>query len=373
MPPTEAQDQGNDSASESSHAPERWVDRAAGFIHRWFLLLLLLVYALAFTVPTPGIELREAYWELESGMGLSLSQVLLATLLLLAGLGIDWQRLKVAFAKPVTLLGIVLLKCLIPLAALAICSVSLFPYSDSSPLAAGFAILLCMPAAASSPSWTQTAEGNVALSLAVLVGSTCAALILVLVCLPWVLVTAGISDTDPEPLQMLSIRFYSALWVILPPLAGAWIRRQLGTHRFVKLRPFVRLLASLLLLLLVYAFAAMALRQVSESGDWQQVWVSLCTACAVALLSFGLGFGSGRLLKASRQDQIAVIYGTAMFNNGLAFLLLEPLVPASSAVFLPLLAFSLVQHLLAGAAEMWFSRYSETPSGNWNASAAIQN
>lgn len=67
--------------------PSALAKRIADVVTRWFLALLLWTYGLAVLLPSPGVWISQFHWE--AATTASLSQVWLATLLLLAGLGID--------------------------------------------------------------------------------------------------------------------------------------------------------------------------------------------------------------------------------------------------------------------------------------------
>ena len=93
-----------------------WVASIEKIVHRGFLLLLIASYLLAISIPSLGQSLRHpvqvGHDELQATV--SLSRVLLAVLLFLAGLSIDLRMLWNALRRPIPLVASLLAKLLVP-------------------------------------------------------------------------------------------------------------------------------------------------------------------------------------------------------------------------------------------------------------------
>ena len=102
----------------------------------------------------------------------------------------------------------------------------------------GLALVAAMPAAGSSPAWTQTAGGDVALSLGIVVGSTLLG--------PWF---GGIwlsnfaqqaGQIDQNLVRQIAAAIFGSFflwWVLIPSILGIVCRYLLGRQRITKLRP----------------------------------------------------------------------------------------------------------------------------------------
>jgi len=151
----------------------------AAFLHHRLLWLLVIAYVLAGVAPSAGLWLRSAsHGEISlAGQGtvVSLPSLMLALLLFNAGLGVEPGRFcKLFRASGVLVAGLVANLC-VPLLFIACLSVTLTFWHNSTEvqyILVGLALIASMPVAGSSTAWSQNANGDLALSLGLVVGST---------------------------------------------------------------------------------------------------------------------------------------------------------------------------------------------------------
>ncbi len=141
---------------------------------------------------------------------------------------------------------------------------------------------------------------------------------------------------------------FLAACVVLPTAAGLATRWAVGPGWAGRRKSALRAAGAATVLVLCYANAAAALPQVARSPDWD--FLALVAAATVGLC--GGGFAAGRAVArrfgAGRADEAALMYGLGMSNNGTGLVLAGSLGVPAEAV-LPVLAYNLVQHLVAGA------------------------
>lgn len=344
----------------TSQPATRPVDRVAKFVHDYFLGLLAASYGLAVLAPGPGEWIRRV--ELVAGEsatgGMALSQCLLALLLVIAGVGIDPARVRESLLRPLTLIATLLTKLLAPLVVVSIIAwgVSWLDINVPSEMLLGLAIIAAMPAAASCPAWTQASGGDVAIALGVVIGSTLLGPWAGQFWLPPFAETAG---GDPEIARGIGravLGSYFLLWVLLPSALGVALRGLLGAERLSRLKPYFRLAGSLLLLLLIYAFAAASLSLVEARQAGEQLAIALALSAMLCATAFAAGAILAKLSRAPQGTAIALVYSVGMHNNGVALLLADTVLPQESIVFLPIISYALVQHVLAGVVDAVITR-----------------
>jgi|GEM_PF-746651 len=334
-----------------------WVERIELIVHRGFLLLLIASYLLAASIPSLGQSLRHpvqvGHDELQATV--SLSRVLLAVLLFLAGLSIDLRMLWNAVRRPTPLLASLLAKLLVPtcfVLLLAFVFAALGVSPGISGMLLGLALVAAMPTAGSSPAWAQKSGGDVALSLGIVVGST-------LLCpwfggLWWGELGKLLSSFDAQhasELDDLAISVFGTFflsWFLVPSLLGIVARYSLGSSRRQVLQPHVRFLGNVILLLLIYAFASTSLSKVVDANQFTQLATAFGLAALLCLVNFLAGWLTGKLSRSDRRTKLSMLYAIGMHNNGIALLLADSILPADSIVFLPVIAYAMCQHVVAG-------------------------
>src|SRR5262249_34546000 len=141
-------------------------------IHERFFWFLLATCAAAACCPGPGLWLRGVSFGEVSLWGekapLSLPTLLLAFLLFSAGLGVQTAHLRHLLRDPKPLLAGLVANLALPVAFLVAISRAMAGWHNADHVGSilvALALIASMPVAATSTLWSQNANGNLALSL----------------------------------------------------------------------------------------------------------------------------------------------------------------------------------------------------------------
>src|SRR5438445_6460011 len=183
-------------------------DLLGGFLHRHFLFLLLAAYAMAAVWPWLGIEAKDCTLARvvvrHEVVPLTLPMLLLAALLLNAGVGADTSELAKLVQQPQVVLAGLVMNLLLPVGftAVLIQGMRLWHNPDETQdLLVGVAIVAAMPVAGSSTAWSQNANGDLALSLGLVILST----LLSPITTPFVLLAFGLMANGDCALVLQSL------------------------------------------------------------------------------------------------------------------------------------------------------------------------
>jgi BASS family bile acid:Na+ symporter len=338
------------------------------FLHRHFLWLLLGAYATAALLPGPGLWLKDADFLLPlSGGGparVTLPMLMLAVLLLNAGLEADTSRpRRLLRGLPLLAAGLAA-NLAVPLAFLAAVALALTPYHDpeeAQSLLVGLAVVAAMPVAGSSTAWSQNNNGEVSLSLALVLLSTLLSPVMTPVTLraaAWL--SSGEYAAELRRLAAGETGGLLLACVALPSLLGLLGRRLAGGGRIESARPQLKLVNSVTLLLLNYGNAAATLPQAVAYPDWDYLAIILGTTVALCVSMFACGWWLGHLFGADWARRTALMFGLGMSNNGSGLVLAGMALAAHPRVMLPIIVYNLVQHLVAGGAASLLGRPGAT-------------
>jgi BASS family bile acid:Na+ symporter len=335
---------------------EAFIDRVVAFVQRHFLLLVLAAYAAAAMAPAAGVAAAKFTVVRLSASGqtapLTLPMLLLAGLLLNAGLAVKASELRKVVHRPQVALAGLVLNLLLPVVFVALLNQLLRHWHNSQEtqdLVIGLAVVAAMPVAGSSTAWAQHAGGNVALSLGLVVLST----LLSPITTPVVLAAFG-SLADGYGASLLvglggwRSGAFLALCVVVPSLAGMFVGSFLSQGQSAWLRPKMKLFNSLALLFLCYANASGSLPQVLGQPDWDFLALVLSGTTALCVVAFAAGWLLARLLNVDEPQQRSLMFGLGMNNNGTGLVLASTSMAGSPGAVLPVLAYNLMQHLVAG-------------------------
>jgi BASS family bile acid:Na+ symporter len=352
-----------------AHAPEGLVARAAEFLHHRLLVLLLASYALAALLPGPGLWLREVSFGTLTlggeGTRLTLPMALLALLLFNAGVGVHAAQLRQLLRTPGALLAGLAANLFVPVLYILALSWGLYGWVEPAGLQQvliGLTLVASMPVAGSSAAWSQNANGNLALSLGLVLGST----FLSPLSTPAVLALVGslARDLQADALAALTASgtgAFLALFVLLPSVVGLLTRRLVGEGPAARAKPALKLLNSVVLLVLNYANAAVSLPAVVAAPDWGFLTVALVVVLGLCVGAFASGWVVARLLGAPDDQRTALMFGLGMNNNGTGLVLASVVLGHLPAVMLPLILYTLVQHIVAGCANYLTRRPPAAP------------
>jgi BASS family bile acid:Na+ symporter len=334
-----------------------FVGRVAGVVHRNYLGLLLGGYALAAFAPGPGLWLRRLplgeFKLFGETTRLTPPVVMLAMLLAGAGVGVRAAHLRNLRGVSLALVCGLAANLVLPLAFILVTDRFLQFWHNADEVQSilvGLALVASMPVAGSSSAWTQNADGNVALSLGLVLFST----LLSPLTTPAALYAVGGVTTGgyAERLRDLAAEgtgVFLGGCVVLPVLAGLLGRAALGERRVTAAGPYLRLFNSANLLLLSYVNGAASLPESVANPDPDFLAVTLVLVVAMCGLGFAAGALIARVLRAEAPTRSALMFGLGMNNNGTGLVLATLALADHPRVFLPIIFYNLVQHLVAAA------------------------
>ncbi len=284
--------------------------RFSHFLHRNFIWFLLGSYVVAAVSPAAGIGIKNVSLGRINLFGetltVSLPMLLLALLLLNAGLGVQTAQLRHLLRRPWMLVAGLAANLLLPIAYIYGVSQSLRFWHNSDEvqnILVGLALVASMPIAGSSTAWTQNANGDLSLSLGLVLFST----LLSPLTTPLALHSVGLMTTGDysEDLHELAASGttggFLALCVILPSALGMLTRAAVGGERVARAKPTLKLLNSLNLLVLNYSNASVSLPESIANPDPDFVVVILIVVCGLCMFAFGAGYVLALLFRATRR------------------------------------------------------------------------
>lgn len=332
------------------------VSKATHLIHQHFLLLLISSYIFAGFMPQMGLSLRQVTLGsiLLPGLGqtnYSLSLVMLSFLLFNAGIGIKAKELIGISNRPQILVVGFFTNLLVPILLVLSLRALLGFWHDSDELhnlLVGLALIIAMPIAGSSTAWSQNANGNLSLSLGLVLLST----FLSPLTTPIVLhffgsITIGDYAEDLHELARQGTNAFLCLTVVLPAIAGIIARYSLGESRTNLVKPYLKFFNFIVLLLLNYSNASTSLPQAFHSHDWDFLGLILVLTSTVCLVSFFAGWIVSWLFKTDKSDKAALMFCLGMNNNGTGLVLAAAALSDHPAVMLPMIFYTLVQQIMA--------------------------
>ena len=169
------------------------------------------------------------------------------------------------------------------------------------------------------------------------------------------LMTTGDYSEDLHELATTGTDWFLAVAVIIPSALGLVGHAAAGAARVARVKPNLKLANLLLLLVLNYSNAAVSLPESVANPDGDFLAMILAITVMLCATNFGPA-GSSRLLGVSRSDQIALMFGLGMNNNGTGLVLASMALADHPRVLLPIIFYNLVQHLVAGTVDYGLSR-----------------
>src|SRR4051794_3278063 len=334
------------------------------FVHDYFLWFLLGSYAIAALFPGLGLAIRNVSFEevsvFREKVPFTLPVLMLAFLLLNAGLGVQTGQLRNLLRSPSPLIAGLAVNLLLPIAYIFAVSQTMRLWHNPDEvqnILAGLALVASMPIAGSSTAWSQNANGDLALSLGLVLFST----FLSPVTTPVALHAVGWMAVDDyaEDLHELAsggTGGFLALSVILPSLLCITARRPVGDARLPSAKPVLKLFNSLDLLLLNYSNASVSLPQTLADPDWDFLAVILVIVIGLCVLAFAAGWLIAPRVRGDLSQRVSLMFGLGMNNNGTGLVLASMALADHPRVLLPIIFYNLVQHLVAGCVDLLLTR-----------------
>ena len=196
------------------------------FVHHHLLWFLIGVYAIAAVYPTPGLWIRNTSFGTitisNEKTHVSLLMIMLSLLMFNAGLGVKTSHLRTVMQKKLVLVAGLTANLVVPIAYIfGVTLVMQFWYEpvEAQHILVGLALVAAMPIAGGSTAWAQNSNGNLALSLGLVLFST----ILSPIVTPVTLLVFGEMAADAYEAVLESLAAYGSstflgLWVVLPSL-----------------------------------------------------------------------------------------------------------------------------------------------------------
>jgi BASS family bile acid:Na+ symporter len=332
------------------------------FVHKNFLWLLIAAYALAALAPACGLALRDvSVGEFQfrgRTMALSLPVLMLAFLLFNAGLGVRFGQLKELVRKPLVLSAGLLCNILVPIAFIWVIAYLMRNWHDEDEaqlIIVGLALVAAMPIAGASTAWSQNADGDMALSLGLMLLST--------------FLSPLTTPLTFKLLRRLTFEDYTDLlfdlgshgtgflfWVVLPVALGIVGRAVIGERHYESAKPALKLCNLVNLLLLNYSNASVSLPQTVAEPVWHFLSATLAIVIGLCVVAFASGWVIAKLFRLDRAQRVALMFGLGMNNNGTGLVLASMVLVEYPEAMLPLIFYTLVQHLVAGCVDYYLRR-----------------
>jgi len=327
------------------------------FIHHHLLWFLISAYALSAIFPAAGLWIRNVSLGdvhiFQTQMHVSLLLLLLATLMFNAGLGVKTSHLQSLMQKSRVMVAGLAANLIIPM--IYIFGVTLvmrlwYEPDEAQHILVGLALVAAMPIAGASTAWAQNSNGNLALSLGLVLAST----VLSPIITPVALQVFGEMASEEYEMVLQNLAAYGSgtflsLWIVLPSMLGLAVRFAVPEARLTAMMPFIKLSNSVVLLLLNYSNGSVSLPQAVAERDFDFLAVTVGITTGLCVTAFASGYGLSRLFKVDQADRVSLMYGLGMNNNGTGLVLASLALASYPRVMVPIILYNVVQHLVAGS------------------------
>ena len=326
------------------------------FVHHHLLWFLISAYAIATVFPMAGLWIRNVTFGdvslFQTPIHVSLLLLLLATLMFNAGLGVKTSHLKSLAQKTRVLIAGLTANLLIPMTYIFLVTIIMrlwYEPDEAQHILVGLALVAAMPIAGASTAWAQNSNGNLALSLGLVLSST----VLSPIITPVALQMFGEMASEEYEVVLQDLAAYGSagflgLWIVLPSVLGLCVRFAVPEAQLSTVMPFIKLINAIVLLLLNYSNASVSLPQAVADRDFDFLAVTLGITTGLCFTAFATGYGLSRLFKVDEADRVSLMYGLGMNNNGTGLVLASLALDSYPRVMVPIIFYNLVQHLVAG-------------------------
>lgn len=331
----------------------------AHFLHARLLWLLLAAYFVAALFPGPALALRAISFELGAGTALNipltLPALLLAVLLFNAGFGTRISALRNLGQSSVVLGAGTVVNLAAPVLAILAANLLLRFWdnpAEAQNMLTGMVLIASMPIAGSSTAWAQNAEGDLTVSLGlVLLSTALSPLTTPLLLHAGSRITSGDWSHRLSQLAGQGTGDFLLLFVLVPSLTGMLFRATTRESVVTQIQPTVKIANTVVLLLLCYLNAAVSLPHVVAHPDAGLLAIVLAVTLWLCLVMFGAGWFLACALRLERGRQVPLIFALGMNNNGTGLVVGATAMQGYPLVLLPILLYNLLQHLAAGVVD----------------------
>jgi BASS family bile acid:Na+ symporter len=339
--------------------------RLSRFLHRHFLWFLIGAYAVAAAVPAPGLWIREVQLGRlpapNNDMRVSLLLVLLAALMFNAGLGVKTAHLGALGRKAGMLAGGLSANLVVPIVYIFALMTLVLRFwhnpEEGQHILVGLALVAAMPIAGASTAWAQNSNGNMALSLGLVLFST----LLSPVITPMVFYVLGEMASQEYERVLHNLAQYGSVaflgvWVVFPSLLGLGVRWASSERRLTPAMPYVKVSNSLILLTLNYSNASVSLPKAVADHDLDFLALTFSLTTGLCVAAFSAAYWLSCLFETDEAERVSLMYGLGMNNNGTALVLASLALSSLPRIMIPIIFYNIVQHLVAGAVHYLMNR-----------------
>lgn len=325
------------------------------FIHHNLIWVIISSYLIATLFPSFGLSIRST--ELNLGflfaaqLNASLPLLMLAMLLFNAALGVNTKQLQHIIHQPRFLITALIGNWAIPLVFILIIGFLMQLWHDTEEtqqILMGLALIVAMPIAGASTAWSQNANGNLALSLGLVLFTTLLSPLftpLIFHIVGWI--TTGDYSEDLHELASGHIVFFLGIWVVFPSLLGIATRYILDEQWFNDIKHYLKPINYIILILLNYSNAALTLPKALSSPDIDLLFIIMFISILLCATTFYSGYCLAKHYHANRKDTVSLMFGLGMNNNGTALVLASITLVDHPEIMIPIIIYNLVQHLAA--------------------------
>lgn len=342
------------------------------FVHHHLLWFLISAYAVAALFPQAGLQLRTISFGkisvFQRHLDVSLLLVLLSTLMFNAGLGVKTAHLK-SLLQNAWVLGAGLVgNILIPVVYIFCITLMLQFWhnpEEAQHILVGLALVAAMPIAGASTAWAQNSNGNLALSLGLILLST----VLSPFVTPMAFYVFGEMASEEYEIMLHHLADYGSpaflgLWVVLPSLLGLSIRSLAPEAQLTAVLPYIKLANSLVLIVLNYSNASVSLPKALAERDYDFLVITLAITVGLCIAAFSAAYWLSAQFRLNQAERVSLMYGLGMNNNGTGLVLASLALASYPRVMVPIIFYNLVQHLVAGSVHQVMGRTASAPAKN---------
>lgn len=333
----------------------RNLDGFVHVVHRYFIWIVIFSYVVAATAPSAGVALQKVRL-LDAGVGdwrinATATTLMLFLLLFNAGLGTNAGEIRTLSRKPAVLAAGALGNFLVPTAFILAASLMLAPWhnnDETQQILTGLAFVAAMPIAGASTAWAQSANGNMSLSVGLVLTTTAISPLLTPVVLHSVAgMTTGDYSEDLHELAAGASMSFLGIWVLAPSVLGVLAGRLLSPLHVTRAKPYLKLTNYIMVVLLNYSNASLSLPEVARNPDADFLLLMLVVILFLCFTAFAAGLWCARISGADDEETASLTFALGMNNNGAGLSLASTAMPDHAGVLLPVILYNLAQHFVA--------------------------
>lgn len=207
-----------------------------------------------------------------------------------------------------------------------------------------------MPIAGASTAWAQNSNGNLVLSLGLVLLST--GLSPIITPLAFYVFGEMASEEYETVLHNLADHdsgTFLGVWVVVPSLLGLAIRFTVPEKQLAAVLTYVKIINALVLLLLNYSNASVSLPEAVAQHDVDFLALTFVITAGLCMTMFGTAYWLSCLFDIDSADRASLMYGLGMNNNGTGLVLASLALASFPRVMVPIVLYNLVQHVVAGS------------------------